>query len=42
MLSDPVVTPTWRGSHPVATTSLALTVGTTTWTTSVVRTVPDW
>ncbi len=42
MLADPSVVPDVAHVAPVSTTAMALTAGTTNWTTSVVGTVPDW
>ena len=41
-LADPEVAPDIAKVAPVSTSSKVLTVGTTTWTTSVVGTTPDW
>ncbi len=41
-LADPAVAPDIAKVAPVSTSSKVLTVGTTTWTTSVIGTTPDW
>ena len=41
-LADPEVAPDIAKVAPVSTSSKVLTVGTTTWTTSLVGTTPDW